>query len=856
MDEIQRKLQLIDEQLAGRHLHERVISTCPLVFVATGLIFGILLQNEINVTVLLWCGLLALLGLMAIVCFSIPRFGSSTRYLTAYLALGCFMCLGAIRLTHYTMPEPSDIRNFVSHDRRLATIRGSILTEPAISRYTDWAFARFVPTDPVSSFYLNATEIKTTRSWEKVVGVVRVQVGEPVLDLKVGDTIQAYCWLDRFAPATNPGQFDMAGYMARRNVLVTASIQSRAGITLLHHLPFNALARLKARIRQGATNALLGDLPQDQNRRGLLEALLLGVRRQIDRNTYRAFRKTGLLHLISLSGMHLGILVGIIWGLCKTAGLIKPARAVICAVAVGVFLLIVPPRAPTIRAAIICWVFCASILFGRHASPINTLSLAAIILLLLIRPTQLFEVGWQLSFASVLGIVLFTQRIEVFMRERGMDRFRRDKSFTTGAARRAGIKLGLLFTRLLAVGLAAWLGSAGILLYHFHTITPLAFLWTALVFPWVGAILVLGFLKMILFFLLPTLSAVLGAFVMLLSGALIRIVDLLAYLDISPIHIGRVSPAPVILYYATIAFIAFGTLRRPLIKRVLTLTATLTIIVYLGAVKWQRTYRDELVLTCLDVGHGQAILARLPGKANVLLDAGSLHRRDVGTRIIAPYVETVGLAKIDALIISHNDIDHINGIPEVVEHCKVEHILANEAFFDRMDVWGTATFLQHELRKKGLDIEPIRGELNVSGRAKMQILWPIPQTDIKKTLSDNDRSLVILIAFAGARILLCSDIETFAQKELLRRYPDLKADVVVVPHHGSVRTLVPAFLERLDARILICSCDRSQYEKAKREVDYTPGASNKAKLIYTATKGAITIRIDKNQRLITSSFVE
>jgi len=277
----------------GRHLHERVISTCPLVFVATGLIFGILLQNEINVTVLLWCGLLALLGLMAIVCFSIPRFGSSTRYLTAYLALGCFMCLGAIRLTHYTMPEPGDIRNFVSHDRRLATIRGSILTEPAISRYTDWAFARFVPTDPVSSFYLNATEIKTTRSWEKVVGVVRVQVGEPVLDLKVGDTIQAYCWLDRFAPATNPGQFDMAGYMARRNVLVTASIQSRAGITLLHHLPFNALARLKARIRQGATNALLGDLPQDQNRRGLLEALLLGVRRQIDRNTYRAFSQNG-----------------------------------------------------------------------------------------------------------------------------------------------------------------------------------------------------------------------------------------------------------------------------------------------------------------------------------------------------------------------------------------------------------------------------------------------------------------------------------------------------------------------------------------------------------------------------------
>ena len=855
MDEIQRKLQLIDEQLAGRNLHERVVSTCPLVFVATGLIFGILVQNRINVSVSLWFGLLALLGLTAIVCFSIPRFGSLSRYLTAYLALGCFVCLGAIRLTHYTEPEPSDIRSFVPHERRLVTIRGSILTEPTIRRYPDWAFARFIPTDPTSSFYLNAIEIKMTRSWEKVTGVVRVQVGEPVLDLKVGDTIQAYCWLDRFAPTTNPGQFDMAGYMARRNVFVTASVPSRAGITLLHHIPFDALARLKARIRQGATNALLGDMSQDRNRRGLLEALLLGVRREIDGNTYRAFRKTGLLHLISLSGMHLGILVGIIWWLCKTAGFMKPTRAVICAVAVGVFLLIVPPRAPTIRAAIISWVFCASILFRRHSSPINTLSLAAIILLL-IRPTQLFEVGWQLSFASVLGIILLTQRIEAFMLERGMDRFRRDKTLTTGAVRRAGIKLGFLFTRLLAVGLAAWLGSAGILLYHFHTITPLAFLWTALVFPWVGAILVLGFLKIILFFLLPTLSAVLGTFVMLLSGALIRIVEFLAHLDIPQILIGRVSPAPVILYYGTIFFAIFVHLRRPLIKQAITITAVLTILIYLGAVKWQRTYRDDLILTCLDVGHGQAILARLPGNANLLFDAGSLHRRDVGTRIIAPYLETVGIDKIDAIIISHNDIDHINGIPEVVEHCEVERILANDAFFDRTDAWGTATFLQHELRKKGLDIEPIRGELNVSRRAKMQILWPVPQTDIKETLSDNDRSLVILIEYAGTDILLCSDIEAFAQKELLRRYPDLKVDVVVVPHHGSARTLVPAFLEKLDARILICSCDRSQYNRTRDTFIPITRPQDQQKLLYTFEDGTVTVRVNLDGSLQTEHFAK
>ncbi|MBN2315400.1 MAG: DNA internalization-related competence protein ComEC/Rec2 [Sedimentisphaerales bacterium] len=854
MDEIQRKLRLIDEQLARKSLHERIISTCPLVFVASGLIVGILIQSWIGLSVTLWAGLLVFFGLTAIACFSILRLRSANRYATAYLAFGCFVCLGAIRLTHFTRPEPGDIRHVVTDERKLATIRGSILTEPIVNTYPDWAFARFKPTDPTTSFYLNVTEIEINHGWEKVTGVVRVQVGEPVLDLKIGDAIQAYSWLDRFAPATNPGQFDTAEYLARRNIFVAVSVQSRAGITLRHRLPLSNIIRLKSRIRQAATNALLGDIPQDENRLGLLEALLLGYRRDIDSHTYQAFEKTGLLHLISLSGLHLGILVGIIWWLCKTIGFMKPARAVICAVAVGIFLLIVPPRAPTIRAAIICWVFCASILLRRHASPINTLSLAAIILLLLIRPTQLFEVGWQLSFASVLGIVLFTKRIEAFVLERGIPRLHGDN--TSRNVRRVIVKLTSVLIRLLAVGLAAWLGSAGILLYHFHTITPLAFLWTVLVFPLVGAILILGFLKMILFFLLPTLSAFLGIIVLLISDVFIRMVELIARLDSSQILIGRVSLTPVILYYGIIIFVGFVSFRRSLTKHIIALTAVLTLIVYLGAIKWQRTYRDDFILSCLDVGHGQAILARLPDNTNVLFDAGSLHRRDIGSRIIVPYLEHTGINRMDAIVISHNDIDHINGIPEIVEHCHVKSIYANETFFDNTDTWGTATFLHDWMNERGLEIKRIRGDLELSRAANLQILWPDPQTDDTETLSDNDRSLVVLMEYAGTRILLCSDIEAFAQKELLERYPQLKADVVVVPHHGSATTVVPEFLKKLDARILICSCDKIQYERARNASDFMAELHDSGKLFYTFKDGAVVIRVNHDGSLRTERFMQ
>jgi len=676
-----------------------------------------------------------------------------------------------------------------------------------------------------------------------------------VLDLKDGDYIQAYCRLDRFSPPTNPGQFDVAKYLARKNVFIAASVKSRDGIEILRFAQNDGwsgiFTKLKSRLRQSAAQALLGNVSPEEPSRGLLEALLLGYRGNIDSATYRAFRKTGLLHFISLSGMHLGILVGIIWWLCKTAGLMKPARAVICIVAISIFLLIVPPRAPTLRAAIICCVFCVSFFFHRYSNPINTLSLAAIILLL-IRPTQLFEAGWQLSFGTVLGILFFANRMHFFLYEKVTSLPWRRERQEKKPFLRIFSKLGPYVLRLFSIGLAAWLGGAGILLYHFYTITPLASIWTVLVFPLVSTILVLGFLKIILFFLLPTLSAFFGIIVTLLSSSLIWIVKLIAHLDISEILIGQVPLALVILYYCIIVFAGFVYFRRPLIKKVIFTAMFLAMVVFLGAAKWQRTHRDNLVITCLDVGHGQAIFAQLPGKANVLFDAGSLYKSDIGGRIIAPFLDYIGTNKIDAIIISHSDIDHINGIPRIAEHCEVGGLYANDAFFDKADGWGTAKFLNDCLTEKGLKIKRLDKDLNLSSSANIKILWPNEQIAKNEDLSDNDKSLVSLIEFAGTEILLCSDIEKFAQRELLRLYPDLKADVVVVPHHGSVNTLEDNFLEKLDADILIYSCGRTQYERQQQMIK---GKTSANKSFYTPKHGAVVVCINSDGVTETTTFV-
>ncbi|MFC1676690.1 DNA internalization-related competence protein ComEC/Rec2 [Planctomycetota bacterium] len=832
MDNITQKLERIDRELAGSEdWFPRLVSIGPLVFAAVGLITGIVIQQTFAVGLYLWLILLAVSFVSAVTVFILRSKNPSMAL--SICAILSFVSLGGIRLVDFNKAGVNDIRNMVTMDRQPATIRGLVVTEPFINKNRQWAFARFKHSDPGSSFYLKVNEVEATEGWVQAVGTIRVRVNQPILDLRASDNVEFYCLLGNFKAATNPGQFDIARYMARKNVFIAASVGSAEAVEILSGTKAGLFTRVKSKFGELANNALLEGVSDGQPSQGLLQALLLGYRGNIDSDTWRAFRRTGLLHFISLSGMHLGILMFSVWWLCKTAGLAKPARAVICIIALTVFLLIVPPRAPTLRAAIICFVFCASFFFRRSPKPYNTLSLAAIILLL-IRPTQLFEAGWQLSFACVLGILLFTNRIEYFFNEHVL-KYIANKSFSWPIVR--VIKFS---TNMFSVGLGAWLGAAGVLLYHFYIISPLSALWTVIVFPLVAVTLTAGYLKIILSLLLPSVAVLLGYIVNFLSVVMIWFVKLIAEIVPSEILIGHVSIGLIIFYYGLIVFGALVYFKKSNFKKAICTIGALAIIIFLGVSKYHNTHRDNLILTCLDVGHGQAIVVQLPGKSNLLFDAGSLHTGNVGERIINPFLNYKGIKRIEACLISHNDTDHINGIPEIVSSGKVEAIYADNTFFAKTDRWGTAKFLSNCLSEKGFQIESISDNISFDSPAKIKFLWPLGQAEDNEHLRDNDKSLVTMIEFAGRKILLCSDVEKFAQRQLLKIYPSLKADILVSPHHGSINSLEPGFLERIAPEIVITSCNRRQYDKL---------SSAQKKGLYTARDGAVIISINSDGKM-------
>jgi competence protein ComEC len=126
------------------------------------------------------------------------------------------------------------------------------------------------------------------------------------------------------------------------------------------------------------------------------------------------------------------------------------------------------------------------------------------------------------------------------------------------------------------------------------------------------------------------------------------------------------------------------------------------------------------------------------------------------------------------------------------------------------------------------------------------MLWPSSEIYENNQISSNDKSAVTMIEYAGRQVLICSDIEKFAQREILRLYPAIKADILITPHHGSVKTLEPSFLDKIGPNIIISSCSKSSYEKGQVIED--------PNFYYTGRDGAVTVRVSEDGTVETNAF--
>lgn len=668
--------------------------------------------------------------------------------------------------------------------------------------------------------------------WAPVSGRVFFKVNEPAAFLAEGQRVRVAGTLQAFTPPENPGSFDFAAAMERAGVAGRLTANRSTSVQLLPGpggLAGDAAA-LRVALRDQAWEGLSAGFADGSPAASLLGSLLLGRNDPELQPLREDFRRLGLAHLLSISGAHLGILVLLMIGVARTLPVHPRTATLLVLATVGFYLLLVPVRVPVLRAALMALAFLGPSVIGRGMPPGRSLSLAAL-LVLAWRPGELFMPGFQLSFLAVWAIVAFAKPISERLHPPPL---RTDTGHSPALSQtllRQGVDV-------LAVSLAAAAVTAPVVLFHFGLFSPLAVLGSVVSWVPFGLVLGLGHLKLALGLLHPGLGAWLAA---PLGGLLDASAWAVAATAALP-GTAWAPPRPVPLAWGLAALLAVivglrATRARGWPGRLRpgpTLAATLVLGAWLALSQGALDRFAEpplLRTTMIAVGDGSAWLVESGGET-MMFDCGSSSIAQVGEREVVPALRSMGVGRIDTLVISHADLDHFSGVLELCDALPVGRVVCSpEVTTEALDVpGGAAAVLLHGLGLRGVLVEIItagaRWPLGRFG-ADCHVLWPPPGLTLADARNSNDHSVVLrtrlpaasATSHAPARpersVLLSGDVQQHAITALLAGPHPLRSTLADIPHHGSVVRASPAWLAASDPALLLQSTGRRRLKLDK-----------------------------------------
>lgn len=737
-----------------------------------------------------------------------------------------------------------DLSQYVGETSQLARVVGEIVEPTRTGSPKAGAFARFSYESPSTRFVLRVREIQVDGRWVQAHGDLLVRLDEADHRPAVGQQIEATGWLGAIAGPKNLGEFDYRRLMAERGVVGRLTLRNRDNWRPVQRLPETvggALRGVRSLCSDAALRSLRIGMSSDTPTLGLLETMLLGRKDQSGSEVRLAFRRVGLAHLLSISGAHLGILLGLVWLLTRWFVPNPPRAAMIVLAVLLLYLMAVPLRVPIVRSGIMAGLFCAAYGTGRRVRPIQVLAFAAFVVLLW-RPMDLFSPGFQLSFTAVAGLILFVQPVSDWLWPRPP---------VLPGHLSVGWVIGRWCVDYLSVSLVAFAVVAPLVAYHFQMVNPLSVLLSVMALPVLTAVLGVGYLKILVGLLLPSAGVVLGGPLDWLGDSLRGLVD----------HAGDWPGASILLMWRPSVGWAFGLSvcvlavlsgvfaqrRRALVGAVLVMAAWTMLGQEQQAESWRGVERKDApaaLLTMFAVGDGSCYLLQLPGHT-LMFDCGSQQYFDIANSSIVPALKQMGVTKIDTLILSHADMDHYGGSLDLVDQVPVGRVLVPPQLLAKAEGRpGAATgFLVEGLIDRGLPPKAVvRGwsewvDVPDGETIALEVLWP-PGDFAPK--GSNDTSVVLSVKVAGRRILLNGDIQDEAIGHLMV-LEDLAADIADLPHHGSIVDASPDWLKAVGPTIVLQSCGRTRMYQDK----WGPilDGRNVQRLV-TARDGMSQVRID------------
>lgn len=684
----------------------------------------------------------------------------------------------------------------------------------------------------------NRWVVRSERIWrptgsQEITGDLLIGVRSAGREWRYGDRVRF--WLRPLVPRAsgNPGGFDYSSYLARRQIYMTGFLENDDGVELLARRSqglWGSIEHLRREIRRFI------DRHFSRDNGALMKALVVGDMGGISKEIRTSFTAAGVNHVLSISGLHVGMLGLVVFWLVRSGcslsatlllrwNLLKVATF-FSFLAVLFYTALAGAMVPTVRSAIMIGVYELAVLLDREEEVFSSLAFAAL-LIGLVWPGVIMDISFQLSFLAVLFIVWGMRKMQEWLPARPTDELPQERSWLRRKLRQAGLHL--------AVPILATIGTGPMIAYYFGHLSLAGFLSNPVIVPLVGfAVVPLGLAVGFFSLVLPDLALPLAWLAEPLLSLTIGVVGFFSRLPLASVGV----PIPSLIEVAALYFMILSLLLFRHRYSLLLLVALSLGLVGDGLYWWRvRHDRKELRITHLSVGHGDATVVELPGSKVLLIDAGgtATGEFDTGEAVVAPFLRSRKILQIDYLLVSHPRVDHYGGMRSIVEE------FAPSEFWSGLSKGRTARYgdLEEAVERAGLKRVYLssRDPCRAIEQVKLCVLYP-PED------RTGDASVVARLSFGRVSILFAGDIERRDERILLESEADLSSAVIKVPRHGSVTSSTEDFVAAVKPKLAIFSVGHRNPFGLPREEVISRYRAVGSEIFRTDQDGAIIIETD------------
>lgn len=796
----------------------------PLVVLLMAVSSGIAADRYLAWPLIVW-SLLALAGLLV---WWLAWWRDRDRSAVVLLLLAA-AAVGAIRhQAHWRLFAKDELGLAAAERSQSISVRAIALSGPRLMPAPPADVFSSIPSQPRTQVTVLVTHVRDAIEWRPASGRARLSIAGELPDISAGDRLHIFASFRRPSSPRNPGEFDFAVFRRGQRELFELHSRWPECVRLIGRADGYGGWRWLYRVRRFCQDQLARYVQDPQS--DLAAAVLLGARDELSRERAEDFFLTGTIHLLAISGLHIGILACGLWWLLRLLAVPRRWSLIAAAILIVAYAVLTEARPPVIRAAILVVAFCAARLAGRRGSIYNTLALAALFLLIW-NPTVLFQTGPQLSFLAVATIAAFGPLLMLPATEDPVRQLiLRSRPWPWRIVRGFWERVG----QLIMVTTLIWLAAVPLLVHRFHLVSPIALLLNPVIWLPMSVALFAGFGVLTFGGFLPPLAVGCG---WICHSSLALLEYAVSWAKQSPWGYFWMPPPAtwwVMGFYAMLALMV--AVPRDRLRHRWRLTA---VVVWL-AVGCMTAFSGDrptnrLTATFVAVGHGACTIVELPDGRTLMFDAGGMGSSTSVVRAISSTLWARGITHLDAVIVSHGDLDHYNAIPELVDRFTVGIVYVPPGMFGQPNVPLRA--LHQRLQERKIPIRELRAGDRLAAGEDVEIeVWHPVIPDA--TRSDNADSLVLSIEYGGTRMLLTADIESPGLEDLLAEEPR-DWHIVTAPHHGGNLPQQIAFADWAQANWVIFSGADPE------RVQLVEAAYNErgARSVHTARDGAVQIQI-------------